>query len=68
MKQLWRRVDSDRQGSRKLEVAFVPQDCWIGVYWKRDEYGSSNWRTARLRVYVCILPTLPLIFTRERDR
>lgn len=64
---LMRRIDSDKNGSREVAVVFEPRDLWVGVYWNRDEYGSSNWRTRRLRVYVCIVPMLPIVFTRERD-
>lgn len=67
MKQLYRRVDADKHGSRSVAITFEPRDCWLGVYWKRDEFGSRDWRRARLRVFVCLLPTLPLVFTLERD-
>jgi hypothetical protein len=50
-----------------VEIKFEPRDLWVGVYWSRDEYGSINWRTRRLRVFVCIIPMLPIIFTFERD-
>ena len=33
---------------------FEPRDLWIGVYWKR--YPQA------LEVFLCLLPTLPLIF------
>lgn len=44
----------------KVKMAFVPQDLWLGVYWKReqDSYGR-NWTV----VYICLLPTLPIIVT-----
>jgi hypothetical protein len=53
--------------STEVEVKFEPRDLWVGVYWSRDEYGSRNWRTRRLRVFVCIIPMLPIVFTFERD-
>lgn len=30
-----------------------PQDCWVGVFWKRDYPWS-------LDVWVCLVPMLPL--------
>jgi hypothetical protein len=39
-----------------VHVALEPHDLWIGVFWERD-YG-----TRRLRIYVCLLPCLPIIF------
>ncbi len=36
-------------------VEWKPQDCWVGVFWKR----SYPWA---LDVWVCLLPMLPLHF------
>lgn len=35
-----------------VSVEFVPQDVWVGVYWRR--------RWALLSVWVCLLPCLPI--------
>ncbi len=40
-------------------ILFEPRDLWIGVFWDR--------RPAELRVYVCLIPTLPLLLTFPRD-
>lgn len=28
------------------------QDCWIGAYWKREQYA--------LHIWICLLPMFPL--------
>ena len=41
---------------------FEPRDMWIGIYWKtrrwHDEYGAG--KLYDLKVYICIVPMLPL--------
>ena len=37
-------------------LEFKPQDCWLGVYWDRNLYGSMN-------AWICILPMLPIHLT-----
>lgn len=42
-------------------VEFEPRDLWIGVYWRADDDGyGRTW----LGVYVCLIPTLPLVLER----
>lgn len=36
----------------KLYLKFVPADLWVGAYWD----GKKR------RLYICVLPTLPLVF------
>lgn len=36
-------------------VEWKPQDCWLGVFWKRDHPMS-------LDVWVCLLPMVPIHF------
>ncbi len=38
-----------------LQVEWKPQDCWIGLFWRRD--GNC------LDVWLCLLPMLPLHFS-----
>lgn len=40
------------------KLFFEPRDIWIGVYW------TSNRDT--LKVYVCLVPCIPLLFTFKR--
>ncbi len=62
----------------RIKIKFDPRDLWIGVYWTRSDEvylkrvlgeppeGPHPFRWFRLsvlRVYVCILPTLPIVFT-----
>lgn len=39
-----------RHWSARLE--WKPQDCWVGVFWKRDYPRSFD-------LWVCVLPMLP---------
>lgn len=43
----------------KVRLEFNPRDLWIGAYWKRSEGGG-------LDVWVCLVPALPLHFSRPR--
>ena len=36
---------------------FVPQDIWVGVYWK---YNGGHLLTHSLTLYICVLPMLCL--------
>lgn len=38
-----------------VRIEWKPQDCWLGVFWKRD----YPWA---LDVWICLLPMLPLHF------
>jgi hypothetical protein len=42
-------------------LAFEPRDLWVGVYWTRVPRGS--YYRAHTKVYVCLLPTLPVEIT-----
>jgi hypothetical protein len=46
---------------RKIRVRLLwePRDLWVGVYWTVDREATYP----RLRVYVCLLPTLPILVT-----
>jgi hypothetical protein len=53
-----------------ITIRFVPQDFWIGLYWKTEPAIRGDKSTAyRLRRrlvttwYLCLLPCLPIIFT-----
>lgn len=38
---------------------FKPQDCWIGVFWKKTRGDYVH----RLDIWVCLLPMLPFHLT-----
>src|SRR6266446_553343 len=39
-----------------FRLLFVPQDLWVGVFWKT--YRKMG--TKRLRLYICVLPMVPI--------
>lgn len=41
-----------------IKLFFEPRDMWIGVFWDR--------RPNELRIYVCLVPCLPLLITVRR--
>lgn len=45
--------------SAKLSISlcFMPEDFWIGVFWKRR---TKNELTHRGTIYLCLFPMLPL--------
>jgi hypothetical protein len=45
-----------------IHAFFEPRDIWIGVYWTRDL--SLSPAGTRLRVYICLLPCLPVLLER----
>ena len=56
----------------KIQIKFVKEDCWIGVYWKslvqfncvRPDHGETGDDMCRRykKVYICIVPCFPIIF------
>lgn len=42
----------------KVQIFFEPRDLWLGLFWTR--------RPDELRVYVCLVPMLPILFTWRR--
>jgi len=58
----------------KVALKFVPQDCWLGIYWRRtpiefwdmgDPTHNCGWDW---KVYLCLLPCLPIVFSWKRAR
>lgn len=48
----------------RVRVAFVRQDCWIGLFWKRRYPSSPPGVDPIVTYYVCIIPMLPIIIER----
>ena len=42
-----------------IRVEWKPEDLWIGVYWRRAG--------GRLDIWLCLLPCIPLHFSRTGD-
>jgi len=55
-----------------LRLEFKPEDCWIGVFWKRSggvqypNHGAIDGFYNQLDVWVCLLPMLPIHYSRRR--
>lgn len=43
----------------KARIFFEPRDIWVGVFWDRRDDG--------LRLYICIVPCVPILLTFSRD-
>jgi hypothetical protein len=46
----------------KVRLEWKPEDCWVGVFWRRGEWANNRkskteWRTD---VWICLLPMLPI--------
>lgn len=52
----------------RVELKFVPQDMWVGAFWQHTSKAVWPYVVRELKVYVCLLPMLPIIFTFERSR
>lgn len=55
----------------RVRIKFVPRDCWIGAYWDtKYETGFYPDKTGRygrwleFKLYVCLVPCFPVIFSR----
>lgn len=50
----------------RVQIKFVPADLWFGVYIGPEE-NASGWSTGYVyrKVYVCLIPCFPIIFTKR---
>lgn len=47
-----------------MKIKFVPQDLWLGLYWKCELTSISTYQTT---FYLCLVPCFPIIWKgRER--
>ena len=46
-----------------VRVLWEPRDLWIGIYWNHERH--NGFITETLDIYVCLVPCLPIRFTRE---
>lgn len=67
----WRNTPLTLRQRYKVRVKFEKRNCWLGVSWERaypkdprDPSGRQS--TMGVRVYVGLLPCLPLVITRVR--
>jgi hypothetical protein len=64
-------TDQDAESVRMRKVwwrprfEWKPQDCWLGVFWKKTAQRGGTSR--RLDVWICLLPMLPLHFGYHED-
>ncbi len=48
-----------------VRLEFKPQDCWLGVFWKKTVEGRPYYSPCetwwhRWDVWICLLPMLPI--------
>lgn len=47
-----------------ISLEFKPQDLWIGAYWQVDKCDALQ---EQVRVWICLLPTLPICIRWTRN-
>lgn len=48
----------------KVRIKFEPRDLWVGIFWERiGRTTTLETDREQIRVYLCLLPCLPIIFT-----
>jgi hypothetical protein len=43
----------------RVRLLLEPRDLWVGIYW--------TWAEEGLRIYVCLVPCLPILVTMSRE-
>lgn len=58
-------MDQSTPRKSKMKIKFVPQDCWIGLYWKTEDL-TELIRPALIQrtFYLCLIPMFPITWTR----
>jgi hypothetical protein len=51
-----------------MQIKYEPRDLWVGIFWDRAGR-TTTLETDRqhYRVYVCLVPCFPVIFTISRN-
>ncbi len=53
----------------RIRLRFEPRDLWVGLYWTVQLLYIQNWtRHTEVRLYVCLLPMLPICLAWTRRR
>lgn len=51
-----------------MKIKFEPRDLWVGVFWDRGaRITTLETDQQQYRVYVCLVPCFPIIFTVSRN-
>lgn len=50
-----------------VRLIWEPRDLWVGVYWTNDRIMGDQGQHLenKRRIYICLLPCLPIVFTRR---
>ena len=51
-----------------MRIKFEPRDLWVGIFWDRaGRITTLDTDQQQYRVYICLVPMLPIIFTIRRN-
>lgn len=51
-----------------ITIKFVPQDCWVGLFWKDKEVGMDYFYFTQRTYYLCLIPCFPIIWNTKLKR
>jgi len=55
----WIHINPTVRHNFTVSLEFVPQDLWVGIFWRqRPNFPMLRW--ARLDIWFCVVPTLPI--------
>lgn len=49
----------------KVRLRFVPQDLWVGIFWRRQHLMANRHTIRRTEVFVCFVPCFPIVITHD---
>jgi len=54
-----------------MKIKFVPQDLWVGLYWKTETLFDESvckpgWEYTKTTWYLCVIPCFPVIWSTKQ--